>query len=48
MGHMNVVENLRPLPERVGCAVVWPDFGKHETYTPGCFECFIANGGGND
>lgn len=41
MGHMNVVENLKPRAERIGCS-------KHEEYNSDCFGCFVINGGGTD
>jgi hypothetical protein len=32
---------MPPIAERVGC-------NDHDTYTPGCFGCWVRNGGGND
>jgi hypothetical protein len=47
MGHMNVTENLLPLPERKGCGAL--PYGKgHDVYNFDCFDCFLYNGGGND
>lgn len=45
MGHMNVVENLRPTAERIGCG---ERFSGHTEYHADCFACWIRNGGGND
>lgn len=51
MGHMNVVKDMPPLEERRGCKGAWPTRAPeegHDTYTSGCVDCFVVNGGKMD